>query len=394
MRWLITSLGLLLLSADLRAADAPRVERYLHSGQLAKGEQALELALAANPRDDETRFGLGVLQFVRAVERFGQALYHYGVKPENTNTPFLRLPVPKNPDPATIHYAAFRRVLDDLVRDLTLAEATLAGVTDDRVTLRLRLAEIHLDLEGSGQAKDRFLDILKKILGQNFDFLRNNPKFEVKFDRGDVAWLRAYCHLLMGMLDFYLAFDLEREFDLWSGDLFAKARNPFQGNDRDRWREVEQAERVFAVKEPLRLGRFRKHLVEVARLNRETWRYIRAETGDDHEWLPNPKQKGVLGLPVRDEFIDAWLGMMGELEALLEGKRTFLKNWGLDRGGKGLNLKLLFDDPPTRFAMQKFPESLPDRYFTDEKEIDLNVLIRVFQIFSDPSRVGYAAWFN
>jgi hypothetical protein len=79
---------------------------------------------------------------------------------------------------------------------------------------------------------------------------------------------------------------------------------------------------VIAVKGPARLGRLRKHLLEVVKLNRETWRYIRAETDDDHEWLPNPKQKGVIGLPVRDEMIDAWLEMMGELEALLDGKTT------------------------------------------------------------------------
>ena len=45
----------------------------------------------------------------------------------------------------------------------------------------------------------------------------------------------------------------------------------------------------------------------------------KAETDDDHEWLPNPKQKGALGLPVRDEMIDAWLAMMAELEVLLNG---------------------------------------------------------------------------
>ncbi|SRR5229473_179930 len=111
------------------------------------------------------------------------------------------------------------------------------------------------------------------------------------------------------------------------------------------------------VKEPARLGRFRKHLLRVAELNRETWKFIRAETDDDHEWLPNPKQKGVLGLPVRNEMIDSWLAMMGELEALLEGKRTFLKSWGLHKNGKGLNLKTLFDDPPEKFVLDPKPVS-------------------------------------
>jgi len=106
----------------------------------------------------------------------------------------------------------------------------------------------------------------------------------------------------------------------------------------------------------VRLSRFRKHLVQVAALNRETWEHIRAETDDDHDWLPNPKQTGVLGLPVRGRMIDAWLALMAQLEALLEGKRTIPRAF-LDRDGKGLNLKALLDDPPEKLVLDKdFPK--------------------------------------
>src|SRR4051812_9249334 len=102
-----------------RAADPPPLaEKYLHAGELARGEQALEAALARAPRDDQLRFGLGALRFVRGVERLGQSLYEYGAKSENTYAPFLRLPVPKNPAPSPIRYPAFRRMLDDFRRDL------------------------------------------------------------------------------------------------------------------------------------------------------------------------------------------------------------------------------------------------------------------------------------
>ena len=146
---------------------------------------------------------------------------------------------------------------------------------------------------------------------------------------------------------------------------------------------------------PARLGRFRKHLIQVAALNGETWRHIRAETDDDHEWLPNPKQKGVLGLPVRDELIDAWLGMMAELEALLDGKRTFLKSlWNKD--GKGLNLKALFDDPPEKFVLDlTFFQNLPDKYWSGGEDADTNALSRVIDLFlRDPTGVAFAVWFN
>lgn len=396
MRWITVTIVLLTPTVRLGAADRPSVEKFLHSGELARGEQALEDALAAAPNDDQIRFELGVIQVVRGVERLGQSLHEYGAKSENSNTPFLRLPVPKNADPASISYAVLRRVLDDFHRDLSTAEATLAGVADDKVKLPLRLASIRLDLDGDGKPTDRFIDILKQVMQrQQFDFLNSNPDFLVCFDRGDVAWLRAYCHLLMAMLDFYLAFDTRELFDLSAHELFAKPKKPFHGGEAEKWQKLQEAWKEIAVKEPARLSRFRKHLIKVAELNRETWRQIRAETDDDHEWLPNAKQKGVLGLPVRDEMVNAWLAMMTELEALLDGKRTFLQVFGINRNGKGLNLKSLLDDPPEKFVQDgTFPLNLPDKYWFEAKDVDLNVLWGVIQVFGNPTAVAYAVWFN
>ena len=98
---------------------------------------------------------------------------------------------------------------------------------------------------------------------------------------------------------------------------------------------------------------------------------------------------------MRDELIDAWLGMMAELEALLEGKRTFLKIlWNKD--GKGLNLKALFDDPPEKLVLDAtFFQNLPDKYWSNGEDVDINVLARVLDLFlRDPTGVAYAVWFN
>ena len=51
--------------------------------------------------------------------------------------------------------------------------------------------------------------------------------FLITFDRGDVAWLRGYCHLLMAMCEAILAHDFHELFD-YSGCLFyPKAETPF-----------------------------------------------------------------------------------------------------------------------------------------------------------------------
>src|SRR5262249_10782718 len=140
---------------------------------------------------------------------------------------------------------------------------------------------------------------------------------------------------------------------------------------------------------------FRKHLLKVVELNRETWKHIRAETDDDDEWLPNAHQHGVLGLPVRDDMIDAWLSMLTELEALLEGRGGLPRFFFDNNTGTCLNLKTFLDDPPEKLVLDGlFPRNLPEKYWFKAKEVDISFLFRVAELFGDPSTVAYADWFN
>jgi hypothetical protein len=395
MRPIVAVAILLGFSAHATAAEPPLVEKYLHAGELARGEQALLLALEKNPKDDQARFGLGMLQFVRAVERFGQALHQYGAKSDNTWAPFLRLPVPKNDKPHTISYEALGRVFDVLLADLARAEKTLAGVTDDKVKLPLRLAHVQFDLTGAGKPTDKFLDIIIKLNGGRFEFLKDNREFLVCFDRGDVAWLRAYCHLLSAMLESYRAFDLEAFFD-------ERVKNVFPKVEPSK-RKFEADNDVLVISDGARLGRFRQHALAVCQLNRETWRYIRAETDNDHEWLPNAKQTGVLGLPVTDQRIDGWLAMIDRLEALFSGEALIsadlLTLIGLETKGKGLNFKTLLDDPPASISNKKLKDDGIDAKYLEaqgnKKALGLNEALGVYGMINNgPFGFAYAAWFN
>ncbi len=398
MRVLLVGIVVSVMIAPLSAGDPPLVEKYLHSGELTKGEQALELALAKNPQDDQLRLSLGVLQVVRGVERLGQTLHEHGVKPGVEWMPFIRLPVPHNPAPSPIHYQKFRRMIDDFSRDLLNAETTLAGITDDQVQLPLRLAAIHLDLDADGSATDRFQDILTKMMGRTPDHMGKNPDFKVVFDRGDVAWLRAYCHLLAGLADLYLAFESEPYFQLYGEQLFSKVKPHLNDDERralqKKYQEFQTGFTLY-VREPARLSRFRVHMLQVCKLNRETWRFIRAEKDDDHEWLPNPRQKGAMGLPVQDGMIDAWLGMVQEMESLLEGKKVIPMFW---RGGdpeRGINVKTVLDEPPAKFDFLALLNDGPSaKYISKGTEVDGQVIWRAFQMFDRPMMMGYMAWFN
>jgi len=398
MRWM--AFGVMMAAClELAAAEPPLVEKYLHSGELARGEQVLEAALEASPGDDQLRFSLGVLQLFLGVERLGQALYEYGVKPENNNTPFLRIPVPKNPEPSPIAYADLRRFLSVFQNDLATAETTLAGVTDDHVALTLRLMDIRFDLSGSGDATERLSDVLKKLMGPNFRPPPGNAEFQVRFDRGDVAWLRAYCHLLMAMIDAQLAVDLEAQFNLHADELFARPKHPFQGTPQEKRDKQHEFWSVLHIREPARLRHFREHLLKVCELNRETWRYIRAERDDELEWLPNPKQKGVLGLPVRDEMIDVWLAMVEELEGLLNGRKVIpasVVQFLYSPTKKGLSVRALLDDPPDQIAWDELRETGIREKYLDDTGQDVNVVsfIRVLNVFQNTLGVAYAVWFN
>ncbi len=213
--------------------------------------------------------------------------------------------------------------------------------------------------------KNKLTDVLQKIMLQNFAFLNENPTFLVQFDRGDVAWLRAYCHFLAGVLDTCLALDFELVFDIYANDLFENPEFGFQGNFEQKLSATAKAMRMVVISEPKSLNSARLHVLQVARLNHEIWRHIRAEEDDEFEWLPNSRQSGVLGLSVRDELVDSWLNMMDELAALLEGERTlpaFLSIYG------GLNLKTLAVSPPEYFLLDR---RLPDQYYSDERDVDI-----------------------
>jgi hypothetical protein len=375
----------------------PLAEKFLHDGKFADGESASLLALDAKPADDEARFGLGVIQFVRAVENLGKALHEYGAVSEKATQPFLRLPVPKNHKPSAVSYKALGRVLDAFAADLGRAEATLADIKDNEVKLRLRLAEITFDFTGTGNDHTTLLELLTGLSRVRFDFQRDNPEFRVHFDRGDVAWLRAYCHLLSAMVEGYRAVDEEAGFEERMKHIFPKVEAPAKEAEPDWFRGLR-------VVDAPRLRRMRLHLVSVCELNRETWQHIRAETDDDYEWLPNPKQTDQLGLPLTNERIDAWLGMMAQGEGLLKGERLVPSDLllivdGNHRKGQGLNLKKLLDDPPADlFNVERIRKnSINAKYLEAEKGktvFNMDAVWAVIQLFDGPFGFAYAARLN
>jgi hypothetical protein len=265
------------------------------------------------------------------------------------------------------------------------------------VKLRLRLAKVTLDFTGTGQDRTTLLDLITKLNGRRFEFQKDNPEFRIHFDRGDVAWLRAYCHLLSAMVEGYRAVDEEAGFEERVKGIFPKVEAPPRGADQD-WISG------LKVVDAPRLRRMRLHLIAVCELNRETWQHIRKETDDDFEWLSHPKQTDQLGLPLTDERINAWLEMMAQWEGLLKGERLLAS--GLIKfvhaqhpAGQGVNMKKLLDDPPVDvFNSNRIQaKGIDAKYLEPEKGrplFDLGAVFGVIQAFDGPFGFAYAARLN
>ena len=360
-------------TVTLHAAEIPGdalVKSAFEKGTLSQGNDALEKAIAAQadpnaPAAVRARYALAIVQFLRSAERLGQSWRHYGL---NVNAaagglPFLRLPVGQA-DPATaapLAYEDFRTVLATFLADVQTAEKTFAALPDDPGTVSLRPGLIRLDYVGDGKPAST------ETVWRTYQRLNRGAhlsevdagKFLIKFDAGDVPWFRGYCHLLSALAETVLAYDESQLFDHTAHVFFPRPKTPFpfllngSGEQKEPFDPVAIADYVtfihllrFPVREPARLTAAWADLQQVPALSRESWRRIQAETDDDHEWLPNPRQTGVIpGVKVAQEQIDAWLRAMEEADAILAGKKL-LPFW---RGGKseprGINLRRVFTEP-------------------------------------------------
>lgn len=364
---------------------------------LGKSEQLLAVALVKNSRDDRARLQLGVVQFLRAVETFAAGLYQYGLRTNDSNVMFLRLPVEQNPDPTEIDYASFLRLLDQFRANLLVAEQTLAGISDDEVKTPMRLAKIEFRVGTEKGAKLSLREVLQVARNRGLPLQDGNEELLVHFDRGDVAWLRAYCHLLSGIIDAMRAYDTSVWFDRVSADELFPRVKPVRDVD------VEAERMRVRLADPIRLHRFRLHMLEVCRLNAETWRHLRAETDDDYEWLPNAKQTDLFGVPLTDQQIDIWLAAMGHLRGILDGQRLVQSSVLQyvvpgSPAGKGFSIAKFLDDPPSDLDWDRIlADGIDPKYLEDENQremLDILLFFRLGSVFNGPFGVFSAIRLN
>ncbi|MSR30586.1 MAG: hypothetical protein EXR99_03680 [Gemmataceae bacterium] len=398
-------LSLTFTAAGLNA-DPSRVEKFLHTGDFQGGEKALLKELKTQPKDSQLRFELGALQFIHAVEGLGQGLYRHGLRPNGgfgNEIPFMRLPVPENPDPQEISYEQFRALFSSFSKRISEAEKNLSLVMDESVRLPLRMGLIKLDMTGNGNPETNFKAIVNRYIGGNQGLPGALGDMPVTFDRGDALWLQGYCNLLQALTSFILAHDFQESFEVGATLVFPKVKTPHGflnaiPRRRTNWFPDDIVDVIafvhswrFPLKHPDKMKESLAHLEKVIALSRETWKSILAETDDDNEWLPNPKQKGVLGIPVGNAMIIGWIGFLDDAEKILQGK-LLLPYW---REGetRGVNLNKVFTEP-RNFDVIYWIQGTAATPYLEKGPTTSAPRWQMLQRLFRGEFIGFAFWFN
>lgn len=410
-------------AADLNAAEFD-LTRPLMTGQPM--ERAVVTLRAAVEREDtpEARFALGIGQTLLAVEHLGQAYHKHGMgntpMVRNMGLPWFQLPVPPVAEPAPISIDGLREVLDRFERELVEAEATLAGVKAERVKLAFAINKVRIDLDGNGEASEdeSFASIWeginsppqRQMRGEEAGRERGDASdpFVMMLDGGDVKWLQGYCHLMMGMIDTARANDGTRLFNHTAHLVFPNAEGgpAFLTEGDAQWRDIwsDPAPILDAiafihlldlpVQDKGRLEAALAHFERVPQLSRESWDLILAEEDDDREWIPNPTQTPVLGpeFRVTKEQVQAWLGFLDEVDAVLAGDKL-IPFWRGTNPKRGVNLRKVFEEP-TQFDLVLWVQGTAAVPYLDEGKLTTPEFWNQTNRALEGILLGFAVWFN
>lgn len=404
MRRILGLIALLCLSAPAVAGEAGDITRQsLYGGTLEAG---LEKLAPLAPTDPEARFGTGVIRFVLAIEHLEQALYRHGFASPDAGplagAP-IASPIPVNPSPEPLDYEKVRGFMGAFVADLDVARADLLAAADaGDFKLPLQPLQIRLDFDHDGNRTDA--ESIAGILVRGFGMPPETPTDAViGFDRADAVWLAGYTQVMASWVDFMLAHDFRQLVDTTFHRIFPRAGLPMADYMTSTGTLMldPQSDNAIAdalalihnlnwpVTDPQRLAHVRERLKEVVALSRRDWELILAETDDDHELVPSPRQTPMIPATVNDDTVAAWHETLDTADAILDGK-LLVPHW---RFQKGIDLKAYFETARrTDFVMLITGyDALP--FLADGPIASPESFSAANSIFGD-QLWGYAFWFN
>ena len=193
----------------------------------------------------------------------------------------------------------FLTKLEAIDRDLAVAAA------DRDFSLELCLACWELDWNHNGQVDDRDRKLLElEFDGHGGELAATDPRRRptFRFDTGDADWARAMIAFQRAAGELVLAYK-------WSELALLFARS---GDD--------QPTTIRLIDKP-RVTRARTLILDgLGFADRSRVAYL-AETDDDREWVPNPRQRNhPMPLEIDDAVYATWAGVLGDVRNLLDSK--------------------------------------------------------------------------
>ncbi len=389
------TLALALLTPVLNA-QSPNLDAYLTSGKLQDG-----LAAFSKPSNDADRFSLAVLQSLQGLQQFADGAAKLGIKQSlaGSGLPFFRVLPRSATGPVEQATPEKVRALFQNLRDaLTKANATLAKVGTSDFKVQINLAQAHLENK-DGVPGMPLSESLGRILGQ-----RNSKEKDlvINFDSADALWLKGYTHVLVGLLDVFMAYDWRPVWNQAAQAFFASPNPlpPFakytvagQGGQIGEWVDLIAA--IHDMRLDLTDADGLKKAVTEFRAaiicSKNCWTRILAETDDDQEWLPNPKQTGPRGAKVTQEQIDGWMTILAEVDGILTGKKL-LPHWRIING-MGINVAKLAQTPP-KFDLVLFIQGSAFAPYIQGGEVSTQAQWRTLTAPFGPGFSNFALWSN
>jgi hypothetical protein len=275
--------------ARQREASRTSVEE-LRGGHFATASAQASAAIAANGRNATARLVRATARWVEVAQHTYGALFARG-RARRTSPEAMR---------AILEHE--EEALGAVAEDLEIASG------DESIELELCVAcwRVDWNQDGAIDADDEhLLEIELDADGRPIPEgdPRRRPTF--RFDVGDVWWARSMVAFQRAAIDGLLAYRFE--------DLESDAR----GRDA----------LVLRIADASRLRAARRLVLEgLDEADHARTAYL-AETDDDREWVPNPRQAShPLPLPVDDALYDTWKNVLVDVRRLVEGEE------GLDVG--------------------------------------------------------------
>lgn len=326
----------------------------------AEGLQPMIDRLSAdNELSDADRFTLAGAQFLRGIELALQTRYRFGATEEIEFLPVLRLSLQSNPSPEPFSGAVIETIFADLQTQMDATRETLAPLDDaQEFTATIDLSSVWMDANNDGERQnvEHVLTLGAVAIGGRAAQAALNDlpgALMIDFDLADAAWLTAYTHLLSGTSDMVLALAPGDVIDeaLGSGAeldaLRASPRPGFTGQDT-RWADLIAA-LIWVLEQPPDADHTqsaRTHLLSMVAQNRTFWQRVGDESDTGREWIPSDTQASGLGIDFPAGTGPAWLAILDDLEAMLEGE-LLAPHWrlGAMNSSHGINIRTMLDDP-------------------------------------------------